>query len=60
MTNVVAEPSLRQKRAVIVLEHIDAEHERDATVATFAGTEAVYEIPGFGPPGLAPDHQSSG
>lgn len=60
MTGNATETDLRQRREAIVREHIDAEnrHDADATVATFSGPKASYDIPAFGDAGQRPDHES--
>jgi hypothetical protein len=60
MAEAALQTSVRQTREATVKEHIDAENHHDpaATVATFSGHKASYDIPAFGEAGRVPDHNA--
>lgn len=58
MTTTQERTDLRAVRETVVQAHVDAEnnHDPNATIATFGGPRAAYDIPAFGPDGQVPDH----
>jgi steroid delta-isomerase-like uncharacterized protein len=60
MSETVVMTDVRQRREVVVREHLDAENRQDtpATVATFSSSSARMDVPAFGADGQLSGHDA--